>query len=79
MNCAQSASQEPFYFHSQCGATCQKNLLFSLITNKRGVVGGGGWGHTVVTHEGQQGVRARARAAAKALEGDDKHILRPLQ
>jgi len=32
----------------------------------------GHWGHTVGARGGQQGVRARVRAAGKALDGDDR-------
>jgi len=37
-----------------------------------------GWGSHRGTHEDQQGVRARVRAAGKALEGDDGHTIAPL-
>ena len=41
------------------------------------------WGHTVEAHGGQQGVRARVRAAGKALEGMTdrqihRHTIHPL-
>jgi len=34
--------------------------------------------HTAGVHADQQGVRARVRAAGKALEGDDGHTIAPL-
>jgi len=63
------------YFYLPGGATSAK-VMFSLITNENGGVGGGvGVGsHTVGARGGQQGVRARVRAAGKALDGDDRHI-----
>jgi len=42
----------------------------------------GGWGGDGVTLSGpveaNRGVRARVRAAGKALEGDDRRMIRPV-
>jgi len=50
---------------------------YAPVTNNQqrgGSWWGMGCGHTVGARWGQQGVRARVRAAGKALERDDRHM-----